>query len=122
MTVYSDLNIFSPHSKPLIEDVESVVAAVSNILQTRRNSRLFNLEIESNIESLLFEPLTDTNASVIYDRIFRSISRFEPRVNLLNSSTVSVNNNEDGYDVFLAFTVEGFEGEYSIESSLGALS
>lgn len=118
MTIYTDLNRKTPVAKTLNEDADAVVASIENILRTRQNERLFNLDITANMEDLLFEPLTRTNASLIYDSMFRAISRFEPRVRLLNDSRVSVNSNEDGYDVTLVFEIIGLDGNFMIQSSL----
>ena len=120
MTIYSDLNRKTPFAKTLDVDAEAIVSSIENILQTRLNERLFNLDITANIEGLLFEPLINTTATLIYDSIFRAISRFEPRVRLLNDSSVTVNQNENGYDVFLSFEIIGVGDTFSIESFLQA--
>jgi len=120
MTIYSDLNRKTPLAKTLNVDADAVVFSIENILKTRLNERLFNLDITANIEDLLFEPLTSTTATLIYDSIFRSLSRFEPRVRLLNDSRVTVNSNEDGYDVTLSFEIIGLDGTFTVDSSLQA--
>ena len=117
--IYSDLNRKTPFNKILREDADSVISAIENILQTKLNERLFNLDITADLENLLFEPLTFTTANRIYASILSSIGRHEPRVRILNNkSRVDVNSNEDGYDIYLVFTIKGFEGEFSVRSLL----
>lgn len=108
--LYSDID-FTFTKKPMVGDIaisydtQAVIRSVRNLLQTKHYERPFNPDLGSNIESMLFEPLTLANAIQLEGEIRLMISNYEPRVSV---STVKVVPQEDknAYEVTLTFFLE----------------
>ena len=112
---YSDINPINSLQNPLLEGVDAVLEALTNIFSTDQDERLFNLNITANLKDLLFEPLTPNIASVVFSRITYAIERFEPRASVIsNMSSVTVNTSEDGYDVNFAIKIRGYENAQNL--------
>lgn len=65
-------------------DENAVKFAIKNIVLTRNFERPFNSSIGSQIKRYLFEPMDDTTLIVLKKVISESITRHEPRVELIN--------------------------------------
>lgn len=63
---------------------EAVKQSIRNILLTRKGERRFDPNFGSPIYDYLFENYTDIAKVVLKDEIFRVISFYEPRVNILD--------------------------------------
>lgn len=63
-----------------IIDVEAVVNSLYNILATTRGSRLLDPQIDTDIQSLLFEPVNEYIAWFIAYNLTMLIPIYEPRV------------------------------------------
>jgi len=110
MSIYSDLN--NNLDPTQIEDVNAVIQAIGNLLVTWKGERFFNPEIGSNVEDILFEPMSDDVAFELYSRLIESIQRDEPRVRILgNLSDVVPDYDNNKYDVTLVFEIQGLEGQ-----------
>ncbi len=87
----------------VVTNQNSVAQAIRNLILTNKGERLFRPAIGSNINRLLFEPLTDTTASSIKTSVIETINNFEPRANVI-SVTVEANYPKDGYNIQIIFT------------------
>lgn len=65
-----------------IEDEESVLNSLKNILNTRLCSRILNPEAEVDLETFLFEPITKHKAYFIGYQLYMWIPTYEPRVRI----------------------------------------
>jgi phage baseplate assembly protein W len=80
---------FSFARHPITNDVSkkvnesAIVAAVKNLVLTRRYDRPFHPELSSQVHDMLFEPLTSTTAETLKRTIYYVINNFEPRVEVL---------------------------------------
>lgn len=63
-------------------DEASVLNALHNVLSTRVCSRLLNPEAEVNLETFLFEPITEHKAHFIGQTLYNMIPAYEPRVSI----------------------------------------
>lgn len=61
----------------------AIVAAVKNLVLTRRYDRPFHPELSSQVYDLLFEQLTPNTAETLKRTIYYVIQNFEPRVEVL---------------------------------------
>lgn len=61
----------------------AIVAAVKNLVMTRRYDRPFHPELSSQVSDLLFEQLTPSTAETLKRTIYYVIQNFEPRVEVL---------------------------------------
>lgn len=73
---------------PITKDVSrkvnesAVIASIKNLVLTKMYGRPFHPELSSQVHSLLFEPLTISNAAILERTIRYVISNFEPRVSV----------------------------------------
>lgn len=112
MAIYKDLNADPTTQKPCLEDEEAVIQALTNLLNTSTNSRLFNREVSCDLSFLLFEPMSEGAAFAIYTQIMDSVSRWEPRVTFIRSECyVEQDPDNHFYHVHLVFQILGLAGQ-----------
>jgi len=108
--IYSDLNQDFPTKQPLVTNLEAVIQSIKNLLLTSKTQRVMRVEYFSEIEDLLFEPMTDDMAFILFDSITNLIHQYEPRVKLKYSECfVTPHYDIHVYEVFLKFRVIGLE-------------
>lgn len=110
---FKDLSIaLKPH--PVTGDVvtkkdqAAVRQSVSNLLSTRKTERLFNSQLGTNLEALLFELPGAIVESQINDEISEVIGNYEPRINI-NTLDITYVESEDAYEVELFYVFVGRE-------------
>ena len=108
---YKDVSM-SFKSNPLNDDLiglknESAIArSIRNIVFTLPGEKFFNPDFGSRITNSLFENIDEISAITIQEEIEYSINTFEPRVELLNVSSIpNYDNNE--YNVVITYKVIG---------------
>jgi len=107
--IYSDID-FTFLKKPGTNDValsyddKAVIRSVRNLVQTRHYDRLFNPDIGSKVDFLLFEPISELTASSIENEIRITINNFEPRVEI-ETIKVSTDVDNNGYNITLSFYI-----------------
>lgn len=105
--IYSDID-FTFTKRPaggdvaLSYDQQAVNRSIRNLLLTNHFERPFNSDIGSNINALLFEPLSSMTASQLQNDIRQVISRYEPRVDL-KTVVVTPNPEQNAYSVSITF-------------------
>lgn len=91
-----------------LKNERAIARSIQNLVLTNRGERFFNQDIGCNIENYLFEQFDAINANFIQGEIERVIRTYERRVNLLNVSVTS-NQNEDSFDVTIAYEIVGVD-------------
>jgi phage baseplate assembly protein W len=106
---YSDIDLnFLP--QPVSKDVslsfdeQSVIRSIRNLLLTKPFERLFQPNLSSSIDLLLFEPITSLNSSLVQDEIIRIINNYEPRATIATVD-VTAYPDQNGYQVSMFFYV-----------------
>jgi phage baseplate assembly protein W len=108
--IYSDID-FTFTKKPVTNDValsydtQAVLRSIRNLLLTKHYDRLFNPDLGSNIEALLFENMSDMTANSLQREITAVIERYEPRA-ILKSVTVSAQEEKNAYNISISFYIE----------------
>lgn len=107
--IYSDLDLtFSripgKNDVALSYDDKAVIRSVRNLLMTNFYDRVFQPKIGSNINKLLFEPISDITASIIEDDILTTIKNYEPRVSI-NLIEVVADLDRNAFSVKLQFYI-----------------
>jgi phage baseplate assembly protein W len=106
---YSDFSVsFTPN--PITGDLNmvtgfnSVVQAVTNLVQLNHYEKPFHPEIGGNVRKLLFEPADNITAGLLANEIKIVIGNFEPRATVLGvyAQTTADGN---GYDITVEFSV-----------------
>jgi phage baseplate assembly protein W len=107
--VYSDIDLkFLP--QPVSKDVsfsydgQAIVRSIKNLLLTKPYERLFQPDLGSEIDALLFEPISPLTASLLQDEITRTIDNWEPRARIATVE-VSAYPDQNAYEVSLFFYI-----------------
>ena len=108
---FKDINItFKKH--PVTDDLvvsrdaSAIKQAIINLLLTNKGEKLFNPQYGSNIRSYLFEPLDYGTAQQIIGNIEFTVSKWEPRIQILNIDAIP-NYNDNGFDVEMTYEIIG---------------
>ena len=96
---YKDIDLsfkVNPFTKDIYlkTDEEAVKTAIKHLIRTKNFERCFHPEIGTQVHNLLFEPLSAPVKIALEQTITESITRFEPRVRLIEvtvSETTDVN-------------------------------
>jgi phage baseplate assembly protein W len=107
--IYSDLDLtFLP--SPATGDVsmkydeQAVIRSIRNLLNTNLYDRLFQPDVGSTLNQLLFEPVSPLTATLIQNEIVRTLTNYEPRARI-NSLVVSANPDSNQFNVALTVFV-----------------
>lgn len=108
--IYSDID-FTFTRKPVTNDVAlsfdemAVIRSIRNLLLTNNFERPFNPELGSNINALLFEPISDNTSTSLESEIENVINNYEPRA-ILKEVVASARPDENAYKVTITFYIE----------------
>lgn len=108
--LYSDLD-FMFNRKPVTNDValsydaQAVIRSIKNLLLTNHYERLWNPDLGSNLNALLFELVTPLSANSLQREIRRIIENYEPRANI-KEIMVSPLPDKNSYSLYLSFFLE----------------
>ena len=89
-----------------LKNENAIARSVRNIVFTLPGEKFFDENFGSRISASLFENIDDISASVIVDEITYSISRYEPRVRLLNVEAFPDFDN-NSFDVLIFYHIIG---------------
>jgi phage baseplate assembly protein W len=107
--IYSDIDLTFNRS-PVTGDIalsyddQAVIRSVTNLLSTNHYERLFQPDIGSNLETLLFENASPLIERTLAREIEDCINNYEPRVKL-QFVEVSATPDEQGYNVRMSFFI-----------------
>ena len=107
--IYSDLDLrFTPqpgtNDVSLSYDEQSVIRSVRGLLLTKPYERLWQPNLGSIIDNLLFEPISSLTANLIQDEVVRTINNWEPRATIASVDVVATPD-QNSYSVSLFFYV-----------------
>jgi phage baseplate assembly protein W len=101
--LYSDIDL-NFLASPATGDIslrynqQAVIASIKNLLFTNQYERLFQPDIGSILNGLLFEPATSLTATLIEKEIVRMINNYEPRATI-QAISVSAKPDKNEFDV-----------------------
>lgn len=108
--IYSDID-FTFAKRPVVGDValsydtQAVIRSIRNILLTKKYEKLFNPSFGTNLDAVLFEPISVITTNTLQQEIINAIRNYEPRVSL-QSVVVSPDADRNLYTVTLTFYLE----------------
>ena len=108
--IYSDID-FTFTKKPVVGDIAlsfdemAVVRSVRNLLLTKHYEKPFNPDIGSNIDAILFEPITPITATTLEKEVESVITNYEKRAKL-KEIVVAPYPDRNAYDVTISFYIE----------------
>ena len=85
-------------------DEQAVIRSIRNLLNTNQYERLFQPDIGSTLNKLLFEPITPLTATLIQNEVIRTISNYEPRATI-NTINVTASPASNQFNVSLSILV-----------------
>ena len=108
---FKDLKVtFNPHpingDLQVTKDEAAIKQSITNLLLTNPGERLFDSQIGSGISKLLFGQLDFAVAGLIADEIKRTLSKYEPRINL-NAVAVLPDFDNNAFEARIEFTIRG---------------
>ena len=108
--IYADID-FMFTKRPVVNDIalsydqQAVIRSIRNLLSTNHYEKLFNPDIGSNLNTLLFENFSPLTMASIETEITNIINNYEPRATL-NYIDVSANEDRNAYNVTISFYIE----------------
>lgn len=114
MATLRDINQFTPTEEDLevLVDFQAIFQGVSNVINTKKRERLFNLDFGIELEEELFETIDDATSFDLLRIISNAIAQFEPRVILLaGQSSVTPDPTNNRFLIDLAFEPVGAQGQ-----------
>ena len=100
----------NPLSKDLIalKNINAIGRSLKNIVFTLPGEKFFNPDFGSRITASLFENINDITANIIVDEIRESITRYEPRVQLIEEGVRAFPNYDNNtFDVMIVYEIIG---------------
>ncbi|BES79821.1 hypothetical protein YerA41_178c [Yersinia phage YerA41] len=107
---YSDISKTGPN----LVDLDSVRDAIRNIIYTRKGERGFLRDFGSRIEDYLFSPFSYSMSRAILSELVSSISKWEKRVDVTATTSVTPNFDSRKYEVSVYIKVVGLDSEINI--------
>jgi len=112
MTIYSDVNSYTPEDKALLTKVEAVYQSLDNIFETLVGERLFNVNFGNFLEDEIFEMMSEDSALSVFRAVTAMVERWERRVIIDDRLTVITPNLDDHeFDLYLVFEIQGVEDQ-----------
>ena len=79
-------------------DINSILQSVKNLIMTSVGEFLWAPLMGGGVGDLMFEPNDNMMRMQLHDRITQTISKFEPRVELVN---LDIQRFENGYGIYI---------------------
>ena len=89
-----------------LKNENAIARSVRNIVFTLPGEKFFDEQFGSRISASLFENIDDITAGVISDEISYSVTRYEPRVEIIDVE-VFPNFDSNGFDVTIVYHIIG---------------
>jgi len=108
--LYSDLD-FTFTRKPgtndiaLSYDAQAVIRSIRNLILTNHYERLFNPDLGSNVNAILFELISSASAESLKFEIKTLIENYEPRA-IVRDVVVTPLPDKNAYSLYLSFFLE----------------
>jgi len=117
---YKDL-AFSMFANPMNGDIgkstgaTAVKKAITGILKTNYNERVFQPEFGSNIRALLFEPMNPVTEQRMKTEVEEAVKRHEPRAKVIGV-TVRAQEDQNRYEVRVLFNLSSESEPQELET------
>lgn len=123
--LYKDLDFsFSvhPNTKDVLKKIDNnaLKQSIKSLLFTTPGERLFQPDIGSGINRMLFEPIDFITSEALKKNIEYTLTNYEPRIQV-ESITIDPNEDYNGYDICIYFTAIGVNQPTSLTITLQRL-
>ena len=92
----------------------AISRSIRNLLSTKMNERLFQPNVDSGLEILLFENFNKLTSSRLEEAITYTINKYEPRAEVINV-TVHANQDENAYEINITYMPDNDVQEANLE-------
>ncbi len=92
----------------------AISRSIRNLLSTKMNERLFQPNVDSGLEILLFENFNKLTSSRLEEAITYTINKYEPRAEVINV-TVHANQDENAYEINITYIPDNDVQEANLE-------
>jgi phage baseplate assembly protein W len=118
--VYSDINPnYGEDINPeIIRNLDDINASIQTILSTVPGERWFYPSFGSNVKAYLFEPVDTITAGNIYFETIGALRKWEPRITVLNTSSVVALADNSGYSVTINYQLVDYHNIQGVFSAL----
>lgn len=86
-------------------EINAVINSLENIISTLQGSRRMLPEFAMDIQNLLFEPLDESTAKMIGNRIVTAITTWDTRIEIIKLKIIT-NYDSNRYDMTLDFQIK----------------
>ena len=86
------------------KDELAIKNSLVNLFNTTPGEKILNPEFGLNLKRFLFEPLTDLTARIIGETIYEGISKYEPRVRIINIGVIKDIDNQQ-FDITISIAI-----------------
>lgn len=98
-------------------DQSAIKNSLRNLFNTRPGQRILFPEYGLNLYQFVFEPITETNAYLIGEKIVKTVETFEPRVNI-RQCKVQARPDDNEYEITLIVDFPNFNTVSTLNSIL----
>jgi phage baseplate assembly protein W len=91
-----------------IKNETAISRSIRNLVFTQPGERFFNPNLGSKVSRQLFENMDAVSASIIEDEIRDTISKYEPRVRLIEVNVIP-NYDESEFNVTIIYKIVGID-------------
>ena len=98
-------------------DMQAIKNSIANLLSTKKSEKILNPEFGLRLEDYLFEPITETTATAIYNEILNAITIFEPRVQVVDLQVIPVPDQYQ-YIINIALRVPTLKQSLSLQGAI----
>ena len=103
----------------VVTNVDSVKAAINNILKTRKGERVMIPDFGSSLQDILFEPLNSTAIKLLARTVKDDIEKWDDRV-IVETVNVYPNPDESSLSLTIGFRIRGFTNIFSHSVDFGS--
>lgn len=119
---YSDIDLtFVPHpisgDVTVLRDADAVTRSLRNLMYMGKFDRPFEPDVGANLKQLLFEEITPLTEKAIDMHIRGSISRYEPRVTVIDLKVEGMPD-DSKYAVTLTFVIDAISSMQTVTTFL----
>lgn len=98
-------------------DLKAIVNSLKNLFNTKPGQRFLFPLYGLDLNQFLFEPITNTNAQTIGEKIVRSVGDYEPRVEIINCKVTPLPD-DNVYLIELQLSFPLFKTRFTLDGTL----
>jgi len=104
---YTDINSIFYTDEGILTStsIQAINNSIDNILFTKKGTKLGEPEFGTNIDQALFSQIDTITENILYNEIYDSLSKYEPRI-IINSINIFSDADNNIYNIKIIYTVK----------------